>query len=131
MARFGPLWPRHGKPRCRGLNAPGSLALAGGLDHAIQLLQNGLAIVGDNAGLYAALGHAYLRYREAGIDLTERPLDEAEGCARKVFALEPASASGLQLRGWIHYGRGRIHDAVHDLKAALAIEPNNADTSFC
>ena len=98
------------------------------IDHAIQLLQNGLAIVGDNAGLYAALGHAYLQYREAGIDLSERPLDEAEGCARKVFALEPASASGLQLRGWIHYGRGRIHDAVHDLKAALAIEPNNADT---
>ena len=98
------------------------------IDHAIQLLQNGLAIVGDNAGLYAALGHAYLQYREAGIDLSERPLDEAEGCARKVFALEPASASGLQLRGWIHYGRGRIQDAVHDLKAALAIEPNNADT---
>ncbi len=98
------------------------------IDHAIQLLRNGLAIVGDNAGLYAALGHAYLQYREAGIDLSERPLDEAEGCARKVFALEPASASGLQLRGWIHYGRGRIQDAVHDLKAALAIEPNHADT---
>ena len=34
----------------------------------------------------------------------------------------------MQLRGWIHYGRGRIQDAVHDLKAALEIEPNNADT---
>jgi len=98
------------------------------IDHAIQLLQNGLAIVGDNARLYAALGHAYLQYREAGIDVSERPLDQAEACARKVFALEPAAASGLQLRGWIHYGRGRIQDAVRDLKAALAIEPGNANT---
>ena len=98
------------------------------IDHAIRLLQNGLAIVGDNARLYAALGHAYLQYREAGIDLSERPLDHAEGCAHKVFALEPASASGLQLRGWINYGRGRIQDAVRDLKAALASEPSNADT---
>jgi TolB-like protein len=98
------------------------------IDHAIQLLQNGLAVVGDNARLYAALGHAYLQYREVGIDVGEGPLDHAEDCARKVFALEPASASGLQLRGWIHYGRGRIQHAVHDLKAALEIEPNNADT---
>jgi TolB-like protein/thioredoxin-like negative regulator of GroEL len=98
------------------------------IDHAIQLLHNGLAIVGDNARLYAALGHAYLQYREAGIDLGQRPLDEAEACARKVFALEPESSSGIQLRGWIHYGRGRIQDAVRDLKAALRVDGNNADT---
>lgn len=67
-------------------------------------------------------------YREAGIDVGEGRLDQAQGCARKVFALEPVSASGLQLRGWIHYCRGRIQDAVHDLKAALEIEPHNADT---
>jgi tetratricopeptide (TPR) repeat protein len=47
---------------------------------------------------------------------------------RKVLALEPRSASGLQLRGWLHYSRGEIQDAVYDLKAALEIEPNNADT---
>ncbi len=98
------------------------------IDHAIQLLRNGLELVGDNAGLYAALGLAHLQYREAGIDFGEHPLDEAEACARKVFALDPASGSGLQLRGWIHYSRGRIQDAVGDLKAALDIDANNADT---
>ena len=92
------------------------------------MLHNGLAIVGDNVQLYAALGLAYLQYREAGIDCGARPLDEAEACARNAFALEPASASGLQLRGWIHYCRGQIQDAVHDLKAALEIEHHNADT---
>ena len=98
------------------------------IDHAVQLLQNGLAIVGNNARLYAALGHAYLQYREAGIDVGERPLEQADACALKVFALEPGSASALRLRGWIHYSRGRIQDAVRDLKAASQIEASNADT---
>lgn len=98
------------------------------IDHAIQLLRNGLALVGENARLYAALGFAHLQYREAGIDFGEGPLREAEVCAGKIFALEPESASGRQLRGWIHYSRGRIQEAVRDLKAVLEIEPNNADT---
>lgn len=97
------------------------------IDHAIQLLHNGLAIVGDNARLYAAIGHAHLQYREAGIDFSARPLDEAEKCAHKVFMLEPRSASGFRLRGWIEYSRGLIQDAVRNLKAALAIDPNDAD----
>lgn len=98
------------------------------IDHAIQLLRNGLAAVGDDVRLYATMGFAFLQYREAGIDFGERPLLEAESCARKVFALESGSASGLRLRGWIHYSRGRIQEAVHDLNAALDSDPSNADT---
>ena len=89
------------------------------IDQAIQLLRNGLALVRDSARLHAALGVAYLQYREAGIDFGEGPLLEAEACARRVFELEPASAGGLQLRGWIHYSRARIQEAVRDLKLAL------------
>ena len=98
------------------------------IDHAVRLLREGLAIVSDNARLYAALGLAHLQYREAGIDFTERPLHEAESCASKLFELEQDSASGLLLRGWIRYSRGLIQEAVRDLKAALEVEPNNADT---
>jgi TolB-like protein/thioredoxin-like negative regulator of GroEL len=98
------------------------------IDHAIQLLRNGLALVGDNARLHAALGHAWLQYREAGIDASETPIAEAEACARKVFALDPASDLAFQLRGWIHYGRGRIQDAVRDLNRARQSDPGNADT---
>ena len=98
------------------------------IDRAVKLLRDGLAIVGENAGLYAALGLAYLQYREAGIDFGDGPLREAEICGRKVLALAPDSSSGRQLQGWIHYSRGRIQEAVRDLKAALAIDPNRADT---
>jgi Tfp pilus assembly protein PilF len=41
--------------------------------------------------------------------------------------LEPGSASGFRLRGWIEYSRGFIQDAVRNLKAALAIDPNDVD----
>ena len=98
------------------------------IDRAVDLLRDALAIIGDNARLYAALGLAHLQYREAGIDFGDRPLVEAELCAEKVFALETDSAPGLQLRGWIHYSRGRVQEAVRDLKAALDIDGNNADT---
>ena len=98
------------------------------IDRAVHLLRDALAIIGDNARLYAALGLAYLQYREAGIDFGDRPLVEAEKCAQKVFALGEASGSGLQLRGWIHYSRAAVQEAVRDLKAALDIDPSNADT---
>jgi tetratricopeptide (TPR) repeat protein len=98
------------------------------IDRAVQLLRNGLEIVGDNAGLYAALGFAYLQYREAGIDFTDHPLHQADACAARAFALDPSSAPALRLRAWIHYSRAEVQEAVHALKAAREIDPNNADT---
>jgi TolB-like protein/thioredoxin-like negative regulator of GroEL len=98
------------------------------VDRAVQLLEEALRIEGDSAPLYAALGVAYLQYREAGIDLSERPLQQAERCAAQVLALEPGSPAALQLRGWIRYSRGQLQAAVGDLNAALAGEPHNADT---
>ncbi|HEX6324515.1 MAG TPA: tetratricopeptide repeat protein [Vicinamibacterales bacterium] len=98
------------------------------IDHAIQLLQNGLAEIGENVQLEAALGRAWLQYREAGIDFSDRPLAQAEASARAVTALDPGAAPGLQLQGWLHYSQGRIQEAVRALNAARAIEPNDADT---
>jgi TolB-like protein len=98
------------------------------IDRAVQLLRQALALIGGNARLYAALGLAHLQYREAGIDLSDQPLLEADACASKLFALDDHSASGWQLRGWIAYSRGNIQDAVCDLKIALDLDPNNSDT---
>jgi len=98
------------------------------IDKAVELLRQGLALIGDNITLYAALGLAYLQYREAGIDLSDEPLIQAQNCAARIVALNERSAQGLQLRGWIAYARGRVQEAVHDLRAALELEPNNSDT---
>jgi TolB-like protein/thioredoxin-like negative regulator of GroEL len=97
------------------------------IDRAVQLLEQALRIGGGHARLYAALGVAHLQYREAGIDLSERPLANAERCAQQLLALQPGSAAALQLRGWINYSRGLLQQAVHDLKGVLEREPHNAD----
>lgn len=98
------------------------------IDRAVELLHDGLSIIGENARLYAALGFAHLQYREAGIDISERPLQEAQRCATRVFELEGPSAAALRLRGWIKYAQASIVEAIDDLIAATALEPNNADT---
>ena len=98
------------------------------IDRAVQLLRQALALIGDNARLYATLGLAHLQYREAGIDLSDQPLLEADACASKLFALYDHSASGWQLRGWIAYSRGYIQDAVRDLKIALDSGPDTTQT---
>jgi TolB-like protein/thioredoxin-like negative regulator of GroEL len=97
------------------------------IDRAVLLLRNGLAVVGENAQLYAALGHVYLQYREAGIDFSERPLGHAQACADKVMAIDAQSAAGRHLRAWIHYSNGRVQEAVRDLTSASSIEPRNPD----
>ncbi|HEX2443451.1 MAG TPA: tetratricopeptide repeat protein [Vicinamibacterales bacterium] len=97
------------------------------MEYAIQILSNGLRIVGDNALLYATLGLAHVQSREAGIDLGVAPVTAAEACARQVAALDPTLPEGLLLRGGIHFARARIPDAVRDFQAALDADPNNAD----
>ena len=98
------------------------------IDRAVQLLRQALSLTGQNAQLYATLGLAHLQYREAGIDLSEGPLLEADACACKLLELGDRSAAGWQLRGWIAYSRCHIQDAVRELKTALALEPNNSET---
>jgi TolB-like protein/thioredoxin-like negative regulator of GroEL len=97
------------------------------IDRAVQLLEQALRLNGGHPRLYAALGVAFLQYREAGIDLSERPLVQAERCAQQLLALQPESAAARQLRGWISYSRGQLQAAVTDLRATLGEEPYNAD----
>jgi TolB-like protein len=97
------------------------------IDDAVRLLENGLAIIGENPRLYAALGLTHLQYHEAGIDYSDRPLVAAEACAKKLASLPDDPAAASLLRGWIEYSRGRIQEAVNQLKRALAMEPGNTD----
>ncbi len=98
------------------------------IDQAVELLRSGLSRSGDDARLHAALGRTYLHYREAGIDLSEALLEQAQSCADKAFALQPGMAAGHQLAGWISYARGEIQSAVDALKTALGKEPGDPDT---
>jgi tetratricopeptide (TPR) repeat protein len=101
-----------------------------GLDRALDLLRNGLEIVGENALLYGTLGTAYWQHINAGVRPAEHYLQKAEECVVRVFQLEPDSAPGHYLRGLIWLTRGNLQEAVRALKHALALDPDNSEALF-
>ena len=97
------------------------------LDRARLLLENALAIVGDNAQLYAALGQVHMNYIETGQPGAAEHLALVEEYAAKASDLEPESAPVLWLRGAIRWKHGEIRESIQLLERARALDPSNAE----
>ena len=98
-----------------------------GLQRALQYLQNGLDIVGENAVLYVGMGYVYWQYVNLGFR-QEEYLRKVEACVEKAFALDPESSQAHLLLGLINQAfRGNQQEAVYHLKRALATGPNDFD----
>src|SRR5262245_38530959 len=82
------------------------------LDRARLLLENALAIVGDNARLYAALGQVHMNYIETGQPGAAEHFALVEHYAAKASDLEPESAPVLWLRGAIRWKHGEIRESI-------------------
>jgi len=100
------------------------------LERALQYLQNGLDIVGENALFSAGMGYVYWQYVNIGIKVEEEYLQKVEEYAKKVFRLEPESSHGHLLLGLLQLIRGNTQQSVSHLKRALAIDPNDPDALF-
>ena len=77
------------------------------------------------------LGKTYLQYRETGLDLSDRPLEQAQRCADAALAtdsLDSESSTAYELLGWLNYARGEVQQAVNYMKAASAHQGSNPDT---
>ena len=101
---------------------------ADAIDRAVQLLEKAVELAGDRPALLAALGRTWLHYREAGADLGPEPIERARECADRIAAVDPGSAAGLQLSGWLNYAQGDIQSAVRDLNAASQADINDVDS---
>jgi len=99
-------------------------------DHSIELLKQGLEIIGENELLYAALGYTYHSYFRLTSNLNENYLRLANECLQKIFALNPMSAHGFSLQGLLTYSEGNIEQAIRSLKQALAIQPGHTEALF-
>ena len=99
------------------------------LDRAVRHLKSGLELMGDNELLYATLGEAYVQYVNAGLAPPEPYLDKARECASKVFVLNPQSARGHVLSGFMRAFTDppSIQDMVKQMKCAIGIDPNNPE----
>jgi serine/threonine protein kinase/tetratricopeptide (TPR) repeat protein len=97
------------------------------LDRARLLLENALAIVGDNAQLYAALGQVHMNYIETGQPGAAEHFALVEHYAAKASDLDPESAPVLWLRGAIRWKHGEIRESIELLERARALDPSNAE----
>jgi len=96
------------------------------IKRAIQLVQEGMDIVGQNELLITTMGMAYFQYVNSGIDPDERNLDKAEAYAQEAFKLNPDSTYGHVLMGLISETRGNFYKAIKETKQALELDANNA-----
>ena len=93
------------------------------IGRALQLIKNGLEIIGENEIFYADLGLVYLLYYEFISKEDRSFFDKADDCVKKVFALNPESSHGHCLKGNLYLRRGNIQEAAKEFRRALAIDP--------
>ena len=97
------------------------------LGYALQLLQNGLEIMGENEDLFAGMALTYIYCYDAGINRDENTLLKAEEFIQKVKKLKPDSHYYHHLQGRLERFRGSAINSIGHLKKALVINPNNVD----
>jgi non-specific serine/threonine protein kinase len=98
------------------------------INHAIQLIRDGLRVIGDNELLYFDLGQGYLLYHDFAIRKEESLFIKTEECIDKIFELNTDSSYGHSLRGNLHRRRGNCQQAVREWKQSLVIDPNNLES---
>ncbi len=98
-----------------------------GLQQAERHLINGLDLVGPNARLLSALGHAYAKYSELGLDPTGEFIEKAAECAKRIFELDPDSSRGHMLLGMVRFFSGSLREARAPLERSLAANPADPD----
>jgi non-specific serine/threonine protein kinase len=102
-----------------------------GLDRAIQYLETGREIIGENALLYAGFAYAYWQYYNIG--KPREYLDQGLRYARKSLELDPESSEGHFITGALYFFTGNpgdIRKIIFHFKRALALNPNNCEALF-
>jgi tetratricopeptide (TPR) repeat protein len=99
-----------------------------GLERALQLINRGISIIGENELLLGVMGSAYLHYFNMGFKKEERYLQKVAECADKIFALNSNSYMGHFLRAMIYWKSGNIYNAIREYKRSLELNPNHVDS---
>ena len=97
------------------------------LQQAERHLMNGLDLVGPNPRLLSALGHAYAKYSELGLDPTGEFIAKAAECAEKVFEFDPQSSRAHLLLGMVRFFSGELRAARAPLERSLDTYPADPD----
>ena len=101
-----------------------------GIDRAIHLANEALAIVGDSALLHAALGYFHWGAYDFGISHDDETLLQAEKCASRALELDPNLPQALYSMGLVRYKRNDIRGFVRYAKRAVELAPDGDALGF-
>ncbi len=99
-----------------------------GLERALEYLDKGEQIIGENVLLLSARGFVHWQFVNAGMDADLTHLQKAEECANRIMELHPGSDHGHRLHGLVAVVRGNTQDAVRHLRRSLEIAPGDPDS---
>ncbi len=97
------------------------------LEYALQLLQNGLDLIGEHEDLYAGMALAYIYCYEVHVKIEENPLKKAEEFVQKVKKLNPDSHHYHHLLARLERFQGSALNAIRHLDKALSLDTNIPD----
>jgi TolB-like protein/class 3 adenylate cyclase/Tfp pilus assembly protein PilF len=98
------------------------------MERALDFLQKGLEIAGDNILLYYGIGMVHWVYINIGFKDKEECIEEADKYVKKIFELDADSVYGHRLLGIINLRRSNLQEGVNHLKKTLAQDPNDPDS---
>jgi serine/threonine-protein kinase len=101
--------------------------LPGSLDRAAQLVDQALAIVGENPLLLATKGQILWFYVNVMVRPDEQYLDQADGLAARALAIDPDHYFAIFVRGLVAGLRGETERALKDLHRARALRPGDSN----
>jgi non-specific serine/threonine protein kinase len=101
------------------------------LKQALDYLQSGEDIIGDNEYIISARGYIYWQFHNLGIDPDPHYLEKAQECIDQLFTLNENSPDGHRLSGLVKIMRkDEIRSVIEHLKIALDASPNDTDALF-
>ena len=97
------------------------------LNKAIDYLQKGLSIEGENSQLYAELAHVYYQFWNIGIRFEESDLEKATEYVNKAFELDSVSPDGNFVSGLLEFTGGNVKKSVSYFKKVFQTSPNHSN----
>ena len=98
---------------------------AEGLARAKTRIDAGLELVGEHPLMLVALGAWHWQGFNAGLDVNEARLDDAQRYFDRALAIDPELPQAHVLVGWIHLSRGRVVEGIRSLYRALRKDPHH------
>ncbi len=101
-----------------------------GNERALNLINQALAVLGDNALLIAALGFFHYQSYDFGLDPSEENLLRAENWAARALDLSPELGLALLSMGLARYKRGDMQGLVRYARRAVDLDGNSDAMGF-